>query len=167
MRFESWVNFQNALLLTFSIYAKNSRFPKSIFTTCAIDVQYSLAQVMKCFDCVKTYNLFLILDLFPDRTSDTCKILSSRLNRILWSHRWWKVVPSQKFVNVIIRNWRNIQLYQVSQILLASSSGLMGVSCLEDPLFVSWWFHYFFLSFFLGLRRPNLITGLSGWRTPD
>jgi len=25
----------------------------------------------------------------------------------------------------------------------------------------------FFLSFFLGVRRPNLITGLSGWRTPD
>jgi len=25
----------------------------------------------------------------------------------------------------------------------------------------------FFLSFFLGFRRPNLITGLSGWRTPD
>jgi len=24
-----------------------------------------------------------------------------------------------------------------------------------------------FLSFFLGFRRPNLITGLSGWRTPD
>ena len=26
---------------------------------------------------------------------------------------------------------------------------------------------YFFLSFFLGFRRPNLITGLSRWRTPD
>jgi len=26
---------------------------------------------------------------------------------------------------------------------------------------------FFFLSFFLGFRRPNLITGLSGWRTPD
>jgi len=25
----------------------------------------------------------------------------------------------------------------------------------------------FFLSFFLGFRRPNLITGLSGWGTPD
>ena len=25
----------------------------------------------------------------------------------------------------------------------------------------------FFLSFFLGFRRPNLSTGLSGWRTPD
>jgi len=25
----------------------------------------------------------------------------------------------------------------------------------------------FFLSFFLGFRRPNLITGPSGWRTPD
>jgi len=24
-----------------------------------------------------------------------------------------------------------------------------------------------FLSFFLGFRRPNLITGLSEWRTPD
>ena len=26
---------------------------------------------------------------------------------------------------------------------------------------------YTFLSFFLGFRRPNLITGLSGWRAPD
>ena len=26
---------------------------------------------------------------------------------------------------------------------------------------------HFFLSFFLGFRRPNLINGLSGWRTPD
>jgi len=26
---------------------------------------------------------------------------------------------------------------------------------------------WFFLSFFLGFRRPNLITGLSGWRAPD
>jgi len=25
----------------------------------------------------------------------------------------------------------------------------------------------FILSFFLGFRRPNLITGLSGWRAPD
>ena len=25
----------------------------------------------------------------------------------------------------------------------------------------------FFLLFFLYFRRPNLITGLSGWRTPD
>jgi len=48
------------------------------------------------------------------------------------------VVPSQKFVNIIIRNSRNIQLYQVSRILLATSSGLMGVSCLQDPLFSSW-----------------------------
>jgi len=24
-----------------------------------------------------------------------------------------------------------------------------------------------FLSFFLGFRRPNLITGLSGWRAPN
>jgi len=50
------------------------------------------------------------------------------------------VVPSQKFVNIIIRNFRIIQLYQVSQILLASSSGLMGVLCLQDPLLESWWF---------------------------
>ena len=86
------------------------------------------------------YNLFPIFDLFPNRTSDTCKIQSSRLNRIVWSHRWWKVVPSQKFVNIIIRNSRNIQLYQVLQILLAMSSGWMGVSCLPDPLFDSWLF---------------------------
>jgi len=89
---------------------------------------------------VYIFNLFPILDLFPNRTSGTCKIQLSRLNRILWSHRWWKVVPSQKFVSIIIRNSRTIQLYHVSQILLASSSGLMGVSCLQDPLFEVWWF---------------------------
>jgi len=33
--------------------------------------------------------------------------------------------------------------------------------------FFSWDGGTFFLSFFLGFRRPNLITGLSGWRTPD
>jgi len=89
---------------------------------------------------VQIYNLFPILDLLPNRTSDTCKIHLSRLNRILWSHTWLKVVPSQKFVNIIIRNSRTIQLHQVSQIPLASSSALMGVSCLQDPLFESWWF---------------------------
>jgi len=31
-----------------------------------------------------------------------------------------------------------VSVYQVSQILLALSSGLMGVSCLQDPLFESW-----------------------------
>jgi len=64
-------------------------------------------------------------------------------------------VPTQKFVNIIIRNSRNIQVYQVSQILLSSSSGLMGVSCLQDPLFDSWWcrfdwccFYYFPITLF-------------------
>ena len=28
-------------------------------------------------------------------------------------------------------------------------------------------FENFFIYFFLGFRRPNIITGLSGWRTPD
>jgi len=67
-----------------------------------------------------------------------------KFSRHVWtgfcgSHGWWKVVPSQKFVNIIIRNSRNIHLYQVSQILLATSSRLIGVSCLQDPLFESWW----------------------------
>ena len=54
------------------------------------------------------------------------------------------MVPSQKFVNIVIRNSRIIQLYQVSQILLESSSGLMGILCLQDPLFESWWFRCVF-----------------------
>ena len=59
--------------------------------------------------CVWTCNSLSILDLFPNRTSDRCTIQSSRLDRILWSHRWWKVVSSQKFVNIIISalQWRN------------------------------------------------------------
>ena len=34
--------------------------------------------------------------------------------------------------------------------------------CERKPPIIS-----FFLSFFLGFRRPNTITGLSGWQTPD
>ena len=90
-------------------------------------VQYSQDEIVQI--CVSIYSLLSILDLFSNRTSDTCKIQSSRLDRILWSHRWWKVVPSQKFVNIIIRNSNRFQVYQVSQILLVSSSGSMGVSC--------------------------------------
>jgi len=151
MRFESSVNFQNASLLTFSISAKKE-YPRPgskqgfhAFQIASLPPAPSMFniywQIRKYIDCVSIYNLFPILDLFPNRTSDTCKIQSSRLNRILWSHRLWKVVPSQKFVNIIIRNSRNIQLYQVSQILLASSSGLMSVSFLRNLLFESWWFH--------------------------
>ena len=36
----------------------------------------------------------------------------------------------------------------------------------HNVLFLSFFLH-FFRSFFLGFRRPNLITGLSGWGTPD
>ena len=32
-------------------------------------------------------NLLSILDVFSNRFSDTCKIQSSRFDRILWSHR--------------------------------------------------------------------------------
>ena len=70
------------------------------------------------------------------------KIQSSRLDRILWSHRWWKVVLSQKSANESTRNSRVNQMYQVSQILLASSSGLMGVSCLQNSLFDTRWYRH-------------------------
>ena len=105
----------------------------------AVDVQDSQDEMIPI--CVWIYSLLSILDLFSNRTSDTCQIQSSRLDRILWSHRWWKVVPSQKFVNIIIRNSNRLQVYQVSQILLVSSSGSMGVSCLRSSLFdsESWW----------------------------
>ena len=39
-----------------------------------------------------------------------------------------------------------------------SPAALSPVSHTDGPVF---------LSFFLGFRRPNLITGLSGWRTPN
>ena len=68
---------------------------------------------------------------FSPSTGVMTQIQSSRLDRILWSHRRWKVGPSQKFVNIIMRNSVNVQVYQILQILLASSSGLMGVSCLH------------------------------------
>ena len=139
MRFESWVNFQNASLLTFSIYAKNScLWPASnqglpAFQRASLPPAPSMfnPKIYHLFDCVWIYNWFRILDLFPNRTSDICKIQSSRLNRILWSHGWWKVVPSQNCVNTTIRNSINLQLYQVSQILLASSSSVICVSCLK------------------------------------
>jgi len=101
-----------------------------------MDVQYT--QIEKWTVCVKIYNLFWILDLFPNRTSDTCKIQSSRFDRILWSQRWWKVVSPQKFVNIVIRNSENVQVFEDLQTLLASSGGLLGVSWPRDPWFDSW-----------------------------
>jgi len=71
-------------------------------------------------------NLLSILDVFSNRFSDTCKIQSSRFDRILWSHRWWKEVPSPKFVNIVIRDSNRFQVYHVSQIWLVLSSGWMG-----------------------------------------
>ena len=56
----------------------------------------------------------------------------------LWSHRWWKVVPSQNFLNIIIRNPEIVQVFEDSQILLASSSGFLGVSWLRNLWFDSW-----------------------------
>jgi len=108
----------------------------SVTTIWAIDVQYSRIEDWPVR--VYIYNLFSILDLFPNRTSDTCKIQSLRLDRILWSHRWWKVVLSEKLINIIIRNW------SVSgfALLLASSSGLTGVSCSQAPLFETCLCHY-------------------------
>jgi len=111
---------------------------RSVAANFAIDVQHS--QIEYWIVCVPTYNLFSILDLFPNRTSDTCKIQLSRLDRILWSHRWWKVVLSQKFVNILIRNSEYLQVFEDSQILLTSLSGLLGVSWPRDPWFDSWCF---------------------------
>jgi len=45
------------------------------------------------------------------------------------------VVPSQKFVNIIIRNSLNLQVFEDSQTLLALSSVLLGVSWPRDPWF--------------------------------
>ena len=85
-----------------------TRFWDIVTTIWVFDVQYS--QIEDWTVRVYIYDLFTIFDLFPNRSSDTCKIQSSRLDRILWSHRWWKVVPSQKFVNIIIRNWINLSV---------------------------------------------------------
>jgi len=46
------------------------------------------------------------------------------------------------FQYILIRNSNRFQVYQVSQILLVSSSGSMGVPCLQSPLFESWWRRY-------------------------
>ena len=43
------------------------------------------------------------------------------------------------------------------------SGRLLASASISTP----WLTELFFLSFFLGFRRPNLIPGLSGWRTPD
>jgi len=48
------------------------------------------------------------------------------------------VVPPQKFVNIIIRNSENVQVFEDSQTLLASSGDLLGVSWPRDPWFDSW-----------------------------
>jgi len=42
------------------------------------------------------------------------------------------VIPSQNFLNIIIRNSEIVQVFEDSQILLASSSGLLCVSWLRN-----------------------------------
>jgi len=44
---------------------------------------------------------------------------------------------------------------------------VLGTKCMVGDIFLSFFLTCFFLSFFLGFQRPNLITGLSGWRTPN
>jgi len=47
------------------------------------------------------------------------------------------VVPSENFLNIIIRNSEIVQVFEDSQILLASSSGFLGVSWLRNLWFDS------------------------------
>jgi len=48
------------------------------------------------------------------------------------------VVPPQKFVNVIIRNSENVQVFDDLQTLLATLGGLLGVSWLRNAWVDSW-----------------------------
>ena len=48
------------------------------------------------------------------------------------------MVPLQKFVNIFIRNSENVQICEDLQILLATSSGLLGISWPCDLWFDSW-----------------------------
>ena len=48
------------------------------------------------------------------------------------------MVPSQNFLNVIIRNSEIVQMFEDLQILLASSSGVLGVSWLRNLWFNFW-----------------------------
>jgi len=68
---------------------------------CSVFTDWKLAR--SCENLWLIYNPWSIFE----QNFCMCKIQSSRLDRIFWSHRWWKVVPLQKFVNIIIRNWTN------------------------------------------------------------
>jgi len=48
------------------------------------------------------------------------------------------VVPSQNFLKIIIRNSEIVQVLEDSQMLQASSSGLLGVSWLRNLWFNFW-----------------------------
>jgi len=134
MHFESWGNFQNESLPIFNIDLKfwyHAKVRTRDFTLfkehhCHLSCRCSMFTDWRRPVCVWINSLFSIRDLFLNRTSDTCKIQPSRLDRILWSYRWWKVVPSQIFPNIIIRNFENVQVFEDSQILLASSGGFIG-----------------------------------------
>jgi len=120
VRFETWNNFQNESNLKKSIVCNiltsqpGSNQGPPAFWTASLPSELSMFSIHRlrwgpfmCKYMTYLYDLFTILDLFQNITSDTCKIQSSRLDRTLWSHTWWKVVPSPKFVNIIIRNWTN------------------------------------------------------------
>ena len=47
------------------------------------------------------------------------------------------MVPSQNFIDIIIINSEIVQVFEDSQILLASSSGILGVSWLRNLWFDS------------------------------
>jgi len=148
IRFESWVNFQNVSLLTFSIYAKKSCLGPGSNQRLHAFQRTSLPPAPSMFNINRQENKLIVCKYIPYFQS-LIYFQTELLTRVKFSCHVWTGFcgptgdgkwSSQKFVNLIIRNSRNIHLYQVSQILLATSSRLIGVSCLQDPLFESWWF---------------------------
>jgi len=87
-------------------------------------------------------------------------LLEALCARIFFLDPWTSVFLQYTFVAV---NTSKLQSVRLSKHLNLIS--LLRASCRRKGCWIpTTIFVYSYLSFFLGFRRPNLITGLSGWR---
>ena len=122
--------------------------------------------------------------IFLNVESSTAPIEGSRTSQQIRVRRYVETVRLIHFEAILLNKITstNNQSHRLTQwptcvcwLVLEPSIGAVGLSTLRNMLETTPWIAWFcpyssivpFLSFFLGFRRPNLITGLSEWRTPD
>ena len=142
VRFASWINFQNESFLIkimhalFLISQSDTNQGPSTFEAASLPSDLSMFSIHRLksgpFVC-KCMTYLQSLIYFQTELLTRAKFIRHVWTGFWWSHRWWKVVLSQHSVNIMIRNWINPSVLGFA-ILLALSSGSMGVSCSQDSL---------------------------------